>query len=592
MAIESLRKDEQQEDVLKMVTIKRLFGHMLAYKKDVTIVLGLMAVVIGVNLANPIFMKIAIDTYVAEENMQGLLMLTLIAVGLNVMGRYATKFRIIRMSRVANDILLKIRQELYRHIQKLSFNFFDNRPVGKILARVVGDVNSLKDILINSVVTLVPDFVQIVITLVIMFVLNARLAIAAVVMLPLLIFLMYWIEVRAHKRWQVFRKKNSTMNAFIHEDFSGIKVVQSYTAEAQTSEDFEEILEEHKNAFISAVRLNDFFWPMVEVSWGVGTALVFLIGVKLNQSGGIQVGTLIAFTSYIGMFWNPIMNLSNFYNQLITNLAGAERIFEILDIVPDIKDEAEAVTMAPIVGKVTFEDVTFHYDPSVDIIKDTDFTIQPGETIALVGPTGAGKTTIVNLIARFYEIQDGVIRIDDTDIKSVSIESLRSQMGIMTQDTFLFSGTIRDNIRYGKLDATDEEIEAAAKAVSAHEFIMECPEGYDTNLNERGTKLSVGQRQLLAFARTMLSEPKILILDEATSSIDTHTERLVQQGIEELLRGRTSFVIAHRLSTIKNADRIFVVDNQGILESGSHEELLEQEGMYYDLYMAQFKTGA
>ncbi len=592
MAIESLRKDEEQEDVLKMVTIKRLFAHMLAYKKDVTIVLGLMAVVIGVNLANPLFMKIAIDTYVAEENMQGLLMLALLAVGLNIVGRYATKFRIIRMSRVANDILLKIRQELYMHIQKLSFNFFDNRPVGKILARVVGDVNSLKDILINSVVTLVPDFIQILITLVIMFILNARLAIAAVVMLPLLIFLMYWIQVRAHKRWQLFRKKNSTMNAFIHEDFSGIKVVQSYTAEAKTSEVFEEILEEHKNAFIAAIRLNDLFWSMVAISWGVGTALVFLIGVRLNQSDGLQIGTLLAFTSYIGMFWNPIMNLSNFYNQLTTNLAGAERIFEILDIEPDIKDDAEAITMVPIIGKVTFEDVTFHYDPSVDIIKNVDFTIEPGETIALVGPTGAGKTTIVNLIARFYEIQEGVIRIDGTDIKSVSIESLRSQMGIMTQDTFLFSGTIRDNIRYGKLDATDEEIEAAAKAVSAHAFIMACPEGYDTNLNERGTRLSVGQRQLLAFARTMLSEPKILILDEATSSIDTHTERLVQQGIEELLRGRTSFVIAHRLSTIKNADRIFVVDNQGILESGSHEELLEQEGMYYDLYMAQFKTGA
>ena len=592
MAIENLRKDEQHEDVLKMITIKRLFGHMFAYKKDVIIVLGLMAIVIGVNLANPIFIKIAIDTYVAEENMQGLLMLALIAIGLNVIGRYATKFRIIRMSRVANDILLKIRQDLYKHIQKLSFNFFDNRPVGKILARVVGDVNSLKDILINSVVTLIPDFVQIVITLVIMFVLNAKLAIAAVVMLPVLIFLMYWIEVRAHKRWQVFRKKNSTMNAFIHEDFSGVKVVQSYTAEATTSEAFEQILEEHKNAFISAIRLNDFFWPMVEVSWGIGTALVFLIGVRLNQNGGIGVGTLIAFTSYIGMFWNPIMNLSNFYNQVVTNLAGAERIFEILDIEPDIKDQAEATTLAAIKGRVTFDNVTFHYEPGTDIIKDTSFEINQGETIALVGPTGAGKTTIVNLLARFYEIQGGTIAIDGTDIKSVSIESLRSQMGIMTQDTFLFSGTIRDNIRYGKLDATDEEIEAAAKAVSAHGFIMACAEGYDTNLNERGTKLSVGQRQLLAFARTMLSEPKILILDEATSSIDTHTERLVQKGIEQLLRGRTSFVIAHRLSTIKNADRIFVVDEQGILESGSHDELLEIEGMYYDLYMAQFKTGA
>ncbi len=592
MAIESLRKDEQTEDVLKMVTIKRLFSRMFSYKKDVVVVLVLMTLIIGVNLMNPLFIKIAIDTYVKSGDMAGLLLLALIAVGVNVVGRFATKYRIILMSKVANDILMKIRQELYMHIQKLSFNFFDNRPVGKILARVVGDVNSLKDILINSVVTLIPDFVQILVTLVIMFILNARLAIAAVVMLPLLAIMMYLVEVRAHKRWQVFRKKNSTMNAFVHEDFSGIKVVQSYTAEAKTSEDFEEILEEHKNAFISAIRLNDFFWPMVEVSWGVGTALVFFIGVRLSQAGSIEIGTLIAFTAYISMFWNPIMNLSNFYNQLTTNLAGAERIFEILDIEPDIKDEAEAVEMTPIKGQVNFDNVTFAYDPGTDIIKDVSFQIESGETIALVGPTGAGKTTIVNLLSRFYEIQEGVISIDNTDIKSVSIESLRSQMGIMTQDTFLFSGTIKDNIRYGKLDATDEEIIAAAKSVSAHEFIMECADGYDTNLNERGTKLSVGQRQLIAFARTMLSEPKILILDEATSSIDTHTERLVQAGIEELLRNRTSFVIAHRLSTIKNADRIFVVDNQGILESGSHEELLEQEGVYYNLYMAQFKTGA
>ncbi len=452
-------------------------------------------------------------------------------------------------------------------------------------------MNSLKDILINSVVTLIPDFVQISITLVIMFMLNAKLAMAAVILLPFLCVMMYLVEVRAHKRWQVFKKKNSTMNAFIHEDFSGVKIVQSYTAEDKTSSDFADILSEHSKAFVSAIRLNNFFWPLVEVSWGVGTALVFFIGVRLNQTEGLEVGTLIAFTAYISMFWNPIMNLSNFYNQLITNLAGAERIFEILDIEPDIKDEAEAVTMPEITGKVTFDAVTFGYDPKINVLEDVSFTIDPGETIALVGPTGAGKTTIVNLISRFYEINHGQIQIDNNNIKDVSIESLRSQMGIMTQDTFLFSGTIKDNIRYGKLDASDDEIIAAAKAVSAHEFILECPDGYDTNLNERGTKLSVGQRQLIAFARTMLSCPKILILDEATSSIDTHTERMVQKGIEELLLGRTSFVIAHRLSTIKNADRIFVVDDKGILESGSHDDLIQEGGSYYDLYMAQFKKG-
>lgn len=339
-----------------------------------------------------------------------------------------------------------------------------------------------------------------------------------------------------------------------------------------------------------AIRLNDMFWPMVEFSWGIGTILVFFIGVRMIGSGDITVGLLVAFTTYIAKFWNPIMNLSNFYNQLVTNIAGAERIFEILDIVPDISDETEAVTMPPIRGDVRFNKVTFSYDGSVEVLKNLSFHVKEGETIALVGPTGAGKSTIVNLISRFYDIDEGVIMVDGHNIKSVSIESLRSQMGIMTQDTFLFSGTISDNIRYGKLDATDEEIVEAAKAVHAHEFIMSFEDGYDTKINERGSKLSVGQRQLIAFARTMIAKPRILILDEATSSIDTTTERLVQQGIEHLLKGRTSFVIAHRLSTIQKATRIMVVDRQGITESGSHEELIQQRGHYYDLYMAQFKT--
>ncbi len=299
---------------------------------------------------------------------------------------------------------------------------------------------------------------------------------------------------------------------------------------------------------------------------------------------------LVAFTTYIAMFWNPIMNLSNFYNQLITNIAGAERIFEILDIEPDITDETEAVEMPPIKGDVRFNKITFSYDEKVEVLKDLSFHVKEGETIALVGPTGAGKTTIVNLISRFYDISEGIVMIDNRDITSVSIESLRSQMGIMTQDTFLFSGTIGDNIRYGKLDATDAEVVEAAEAVHAHEFIMGFEDGYDTKINERGAKLSVGQRQLIAFARTMISKPRILILDEATSSIDTRTERLVQQGIESLLQGRTSFVIAHRLSTIQKADRIMVVDQQGITESGSHKELMQHQGHYYDLYMAQFKT--
>lgn len=590
MPINNFREDEKTKEVLKIVTIKRLFAYMKGYKKEIAKVLGLMTLILAISTVNPILIKIAIDDYIKQGNVQGLMMIAGLAVVLNLMSCFFIRKRIQIMGHVSNKVLMEIRQELYEHIQKLSFNFFDNRPVGKILARVIGDVNSLKDILTNSVITLLPDFATVTVVLIIMMVLNFRLAIAALALLPLLIGGMYFVEVRAHRRWQVFRQKNSNLNAFTHEDFSGIRVVQSFTAEAQTSKTFSELLAGLKQSFMRAIRLNDMFWPMVEMSWGIGSILVFLLGVSLLDTKEITVGLLVAFTSYIGMFWAPIMNLSNFYNQLITNITGAERIFEILDIEPDIKDESEAVIMPPIKGDVRFNKVTFSYDDKVEVLKDLSFHVKEGETIALVGPTGAGKTTIVNLISRFYDINEGVVMIDGHNVASVSIESLRSQMGIMTQDTFLFSGTIMDNIRYGKLDATDEEVIDAAKAVHAHEFIMSFEEGYQTKISERGSKLSVGQRQLIAFARTMVSKPRILILDEATSSIDTTTERLVQQGIETLLKGRTSFVIAHRLSTIQKATRIMVIDQQGITEAGSHEELLKRKGHYYDLYMAQFKT--
>lgn len=590
MAVNSFREDEQSKEVLKKVTLLRLFAYMKDYKKQIVAILFIMGIIIGVNVVNPILMRIAVDDYIKEKNIEGLFVIGGLAVVINVVARYCMKKRIIMMSRVSNKILMDIRQELYEHLQKLSFNFFDKRPAGKILARVIGDVNSLKNVLNNSVITLIPDFVTIIVVLIIMFIMNVRLALGAMAFLPLLIAGMYYIETRAHKRWQIFRKKNSNLNAYTHETFSGVRVVQSFTAEDYTSDTFKGLLDEHQQSFISAIKLNNFFWPMVEVSWGIGSAIVYFIGVRLIGSEAITSGTLIAFSAFIGMFWQPIMNLSNFYNQLITNVAGAERIFEILDTEPDIKDVNEAKIMPTIHGQVTFDHVTFGYEDHIKVLEDVSFEIKKGETIALVGPTGAGKTTIVNLLSRFYDINKGIIKIDGVDIKEVTIESLRSQMGIMTQDTFLFTGSIKDNIRYGKLDATDEEIIEAAKSVHAHEFIMKLDDGYDTKVNERGTKLSVGQRQLIAFARTLLSKPKILILDEATSSIDTHTERLVQQGIEALLQDRTSFVIAHRLSTIQKADRIFVVDHANILESGTHEDLLQAQGIYYNLYMAQFEA--
>ncbi len=584
MPFNSYKDDEQSTTRSKVQTLRRLLGYLFAYKWQIILVLAVMGYGVAVRLANPLIMESAIDDYIGQNDFRGLYRLLLIALAVNLTLVVTVKLRMYIMAKVCNRILLTIRQELYTHIQKLDFAFFDSRPTGKILSRIIGDINSLKDVLSNCVTTLVPDGLKVIAVIVIMICKNPALAFASLLTLPFMAAATFYIEYKAHPRWQIFRKKSANLNAFIHEDMAGIRIIQSFHAEKETEDTFDELLAEHRNAFFDAVRMSDSFGSMIDFSWGLGCIFLYFTGIVILGVDAVSVGTFIAFGTYLNMFWQPIHNISNFYNQLVTNIAGAERIFEILDTEPSIADGAGAAQMPEIEGKVVFDHVDFSYDDKVKVLDDVSFTIQPGETIALVGPTGAGKTTIVNLISRFYEVTDGAVRIDGRDVREVTLESLRKQMGVMTQDNFLFSGTIRENIRYGRLDATDEEIEAAARAVKAHDFIMKLEKGYDTELSERGGGLSAGQKQLLAFARTMVSDPKILILDEATSSIDTKTELLVQAGIEHLLAGRTSFVIAHRLSTIRKADRIFVVDDGKILEEGNAEELMAKKGLYYQLY--------
>lgn len=590
MSFNSYKDDEQSTARSKVQTLKRLLGYLFVYKWQIILVLVVMGYGVAVRLANPLIIESAIDDYIGQNNFKGLYRLLVIALAINLSLVVTVKLRMYIMAKVCNRILLTIRQELYTHIQKLDFAFFDSRPTGKILSRIIGDINSLKDVLSNCVTTLVPDGLKVIAVIVIMVCKNPALALASLLTLPFMAVATFYIEYKAHPRWQIFRKKSANLNAFIHEDMAGIRIIQSFRAEKETEDTFDELLAEHRNAFFDAVRMSDSFGSVIDLSWGLGCIFLYFTGIVVLGVDRVSVGTFIAFGTYLNMFWQPIHNISNFYNQLVTNIAGAERIFEILDTEPGIADVDVAVEMPEIAGEVVFDHVSFSYDDKVKVLDDVSFTIKPGETIALVGPTGAGKTTIVNLISRFYEVTEGAVRIDGQDVREVTLESLRRQMGVMTQDNFLFSGTIRENIRYGRLDATDEEIEAAAGAVNAHEFIMKLEKGYDTELSERGGGLSVGQKQLLAFARTMVSDPKILILDEATSSIDTKTELLVQEGIEHLLAGRTSFVIAHRLSTIRKADRIFVVDDGKILEEGNAEKLMEKKGLYYQLYMAQFKA--
>ncbi len=590
MGVNGSRMDEEQSMMSKKETLLRLYRYLFDYKKEVALVMAIMAGTITISMVTPLMIETAVDGYVARGDIPGLCRLGLLAGLLFVFFLAGTKARMYIMASVSNRVLVDIRQHLYAHIQTLDLQFFDSRPTGKILARLIGDVNALKDVLSDSVTQLIPDMATVLCVAAIMVFKNVKLAMAALLAVPLLAVGMFVIESRAHRRWQIYRKKTSNLNAYVHEDLSGIRVIQSFAAEKESQAVFYDLVEQHRKAFIDAVVIADGFSPVVEITWGLGGFLLYFIGIRILGAEQVGIGTFLAFSTYIAMFWSPIRNLTNFYNKLTTNISAAERIFDILDTDARIRDKEGAAVLPALQGEVRFSHVSFAYsdEPERMVLKDVSFDVRPGETIALVGPTGAGKTTIVNLISRFYEVGEGAVLLDGTDVRQVTLASLRSQLKIMTQDNFLFSGTIRDNIRYGRLDATDEEVVQAAKAVNAHGFIMELEDGYDTQISERGVRLSIGQRQLLAFARTMVAKPAILILDEATSSIDTHTELLVQQGIEALLKGRTSFIIAHRLSTIRKADRIFVIDQGGILEEGDHQQLMEKKGAYYRLYQSQF----
>lgn len=605
MTVNSFREDEKVESLGKIETLKRLFAYLLDYKKQIVVVLACMIIAVAVALINPLIIEYAIDNCIKNKDTLGLIVLGIVGLVLNVLYILMVKIRMNIMAKVSNKILTDIREELYVHIQTLSFSFFDSRPTGKILARVMGDVNSLKNVLSHAVTILIPDLVTICGVLAIMLIKDYRLALVSLATIPFMIVAVWIIQKLSHIRWGIFRKKGSNLNAYIHESLAGMSVVQGFAAEEETKEVFDDLVKEHEEAFINAVRVSDLFGGTVDLCSGLGIMALYFVGVRMLGNSSVTVGTLIAFGSYISMFWNPVMNLSNFYNQIITNLTAAERIFEIMNTKSDIEDKSK-VLLPDIKGGVEFKNVSFSYEKSLDnksskekaikknnekrVLEDVSFKVKPGETIALVGPTGAGKSTIINLISRFYDVCEGRVLIDGYDVRKVSLDSLRRQMGVMIQDCFIFQGTIRENIAYGKFGATDEEIIEAARSVNAHDFIMEMPKGYGTEIKEGGGGLSVGQRQLIALARTMVSKPKVLILDEATSSIDTKTEIMVQKGIQTLLKGRTSFIIAHRLSTIQNADRIFVIDKGGIVEEGNHAKLMSKKGYYYNLHMAQFKN--
>lgn len=587
--------DEALESEFNFSHLKRLFGYMMRYKKYIFIATAVILTGSLLTTLGPMVIKMCIDilTEHAGEGISADTILPvgaymLLYVGIAIAGAVALRIKTRLMNVTGQNIIRDIRYDLFTQIQKLPFSYYDSRPHGKILVRVVNYVNSISDFLSNGVINMITDLFTLLVILVFMFCMNVELSLICLAPLPVFVIVLVLILKKQRVAWQIQSSKQSNMNAYIHENIIGMKVTQSFTREARNLNIFKRICEDVKTSWMHAKKYDTVIWPSIEIMSAIGLALLYIYAVPKMLAGAISVGTIVAFSAYIGMFWGPILNLSNFYNMIINVMAYLERIFETIDTKPSITDREGAVAMPPIVGAVEFQHVDFSYDEGHKILQDINFAVHPGETIALVGPTGAGKTTVINLLSRFYDVDSGKVRIDGVDISGVTLHSLRAQMGVMLQDTFIFSGTVMDNIRYGKLDATDEEVVRAAQVVSAHEFIESLENGYYTEVNERGSRLSVGQRQLISFARALLADPKILILDEATSSIDTKTEVILQKGLDELLKGRTSFIIAHRLSTIKNADRIMYIDQGRVMESGTHEELMEKQGYYYKLYEAQY----
>ena len=585
----TFREDEDLEEQIDFGDIKRIGAYLKPYLRQGVIILAAVLSMSAIAVAIPYMTKTMIDTVIPSKDPVRLFALGAVFLLAIVVYELLLRYRTVAITQVGQLMLKDMRRDLFTHIQTLPFSYFDSRPHGKILIRVVNYVNTLSDTLSSGLINVIADIFTFLLTLVVMFVIDWRLTLWSLVLMPLLVLYVLVLQRFQRRAYQRLSNKQSNLNAYIHESIAGVKTTQTFVREREQFHTFQEQQGQVRSAWMRAVHIQYLMWPGVQNISTITIALIYYLGI--TGLGGVQVttGMLIAFVGYANNFWNPIINIGNFYNQLITCSAYLERIFETLDVRPEIEDRPGAIELPPVKGRVDFNDVVFKYEPGGrNILNLVDFHVPAGSTVALVGPTGAGKTTIVNLLSRFYDVTEGSVCVDGHDVRDVTLASLRRQMGVMLQDTFIFTGNVRENIRYGRLDATDQQIEEAAKAVHAHEFIMELPDGYDTKVEERGSTLSAGQRQLIAFARVLLADPRILILDEATSSIDTRTEEALQAGLAHLLKGRTSFVIAHRLSTIENADQIFYIDHGQIVEHGTHQELLAKRGAYYRLHESQY----
>lgn len=585
----SYAEDEEIDRPFNWVQLRRLFSYIGPYRRLAVASTLVTMVGAAMNLIRPLILLRAISQAIGHSR-PGLLDADALAyLASYLLGWLMSSMQIRLTAELGQSVLARLRHHLFAHIMRLSLNFFDSRPAGNILVRVTNDVNALGDLFTNGIVNLLTNVFLLVGIIVVMLILQWKLALASFITIPLLFALSTTMRRHIRQGWQLVRRRLSRINAHLNEAIQGIRVTQAFTREEENRAFFTVINHRYYRTWMGTMRWSGMFGPLVGFTGAIGVAIVYGYGGLLVRSNAASIALIVAFLQYVGLFWQPISTLGNLYNSLLQAMASSERIFQFLDFRPAVTTAADAPQLPSIAGEVTFDHVTFAYSEGRPALDDVSFHVRPGQMVALVGHTGAGKTTVMNLLARFYDPTSGHILIDGHDIQSVSLSSLHQQMAIVLQDTFLFSGTVRDNLRYGHLQASDAEIEQAAAAIGADDFIRQLPQGYDTEVRERGSRLSVGQRQLVSFARALLADPRILILDEATSSIDTHTEMVIQRALERLLAGRTAFVVAHRLSTIRQADVIMVFDHGRIVESGTHQSLLDQDGVYAGLIRAQFR---
>ena len=592
MARNKFDVDETLESPFSAKHLKRALKYIKKHRFKMLLAFFLSALASVAGLFVPKITQTVLDVVVPNHDTGLLGRLAIMFVGIISISIVFTVIRSRVMAYVSQEIIYDIRKDLFAHLQKLPFSYYDSRPAGKILVRVINYVNSVSDILSNGIINAILEIINIIFIIVFMFSTDVTLATVIVAGLPVFASVIWFLKPRQRKAWRNQSNKNSNYNAYLAESIDGVRVSQSFARQNENISIMRRLAVACRQAWMKAIYISNSVWLSSEIITQIVFTVMYIAGVYWMGGDIVSFGVIVAMGQYVGRFWQPITNLANIYNSFVNNLAYLERIFETMDEPVVVHDKEDAVELPPIDGTVDYENVTFGYEEGQTVLKDLNLHVNAGESIALVGPTGAGKSTVVNLLCRFYNLNGGkiILHCEDGsahDISDVTLHSLRTQLGIMLQDSFIFAGTLSENIRYGNLNATDEQIIEAAKVVRADDFIREMPDGYNTMINERGSSLSQGQRQLVSFARTLLSDPRILILDEATSSIDTKTEKLLQEGLLALLKGRTSFIIAHRLSTITHCDRILYISDHGILESGTHDELMAQKGAYWELYPAQ-----